>query len=455
MPESNDSFIEVEGTLYPRWDETVLSGTSDSEWPDGLCYTRAFGGIADSNHEWWHRELRMWRSYPPEDYANPVPGYVTPTTYTFRVSCACGCGEEILVEVPWRERSQQHPMRFMPGHRVRLYNRLRQGVLRDGPDAGRYIDQILERGWKPPKRGKKPQFGIEAEFIGFPTEERAADVLNRHGVPCIADGYHHETKPEWRVTSDSSVNENGSAIGLELVSPILQQDERCKEQVHKAFRALNTEGAIVDATCGIHIHHDARHLGAEEIAETVAHYAMFQPVINQLVHPYRVQNQNYYGQPMHGPREWWQRVRDAGPEIIRRSGYFERYNAVNLTSLRGHGTIEFRQHHGSLDASAVLDWADLMGLFLDIGTKRTWRDAFTDFTDPEQCSVRDMALYMGASDRLADDLQQTAQVLADRNHWGDDLFNLEGEIRHGNDDEPYCGSCGEYGHVEDDHDDPF
>jgi hypothetical protein len=51
----------------------------------------------------------------------------------------------------------------------------------------------------------------------------------------------------------------------------------------------------------------------------------------------------------------------------------DRYAKVNLTSMYRHGTVEFRQHSGTIDCNKIKNWVLLTGLIFDRATTRRAR----------------------------------------------------------------------------------
>ena len=73
-------------------------------------------------------------------------------------------------------------------------------------------------------------FGVEIEFLR-PTnvsQQEIAETLTEGGVETIVESYNHQTRPYWKIVTDSSVWTN-SSTGYkgdnEIVSPILYGTE--------------------------------------------------------------------------------------------------------------------------------------------------------------------------------------------------------------------------------------
>jgi hypothetical protein len=307
---------------------------------------------------------------------------------------------------------------------------------------------MINYGWKVPAPPERKQFGIEAEFFGLDQGD-AARALKRAGLRAEADGYHHETKEYWRVTDDSSVN----GEGCELVSPILPGTENLSvsAEVTIALDTLRANGGVVDQSCGLHIHHDVQHMEPAQVAETVAHYAFFQPQINSLMHPARIGNE--FGLPMRGAIEWKYTLSGMDSfSTLRNEAYgFSRYWAVNLQAVRTHGTLEFRQHAGTLKPDVALSWARFTRLFIDIAKQHTLEDALGIWRGDEP-TVAEMCLYLGATPILTEAMHQRKVHYSDSkwlNDEEDERLNMRLEGYYG-DEDPYCSHCDSYGHYADD-----
>lgn len=178
--------------------------------------------------------------------------------------------------------------------------------------------------------GDQRRFGVELEFFG----------VNRRDV----ENMIRAELPGWSVKSDCSVSGNG----LELVSPPLRGQDGL-EQTRKACAQLQALGARVDRSCGLHVHHEARDLGAEGLVRVLEAYAANQSLLNWLVAPSR-RGETSYARPVSATDVAWRR--DHGTDRTR-------YLALNLASFGRHGTVEFRQHQGTLNFRKVEAWIAL------------------------------------------------------------------------------------------------
>ena len=217
-------------------------------------------------------------------------------------------------------------------------------------------------------------FGVEIETTTNRRASTLADAISaefdRQGInqTCQAEGYNHHTRNHWKVVSDATVR------GWEVVSPPLKGLE-AKEEISAVLTALRTLGCGVSIGTGLHVHHDARGLTGKQIGMVLGTYAAFQPLLNFGV------AQSRRGQQFGGYNSItsWDRMTENGSDKwnVVRGGFtnkqfvypdrtmvnqinqkfnHQRNNSINTQSLHAHGTIEFRQHQGTLNLTKIWSW---------------------------------------------------------------------------------------------------
>lgn len=211
-------------------------------------------------------------------------------------------------------------------------------------------------------------YGIEIEFLTSHGSSQIASALTTAGIDCRAAGYTHATTPYWKIVSDASVHG-----GWELVSPILNGDEGFR-QLRIACDALQALGCSVNRTCGVHVHLGARNEDFGTIQRFAMNYAKMEDCID-LLQPQsrRASNNNMIkslSQVRHNDSEAVQVDKINGTiDALRRCRnvsdivnlFGTRYRKINLESYTRHGTVEIRQHSGSLDAQKIEHWVRLLG----------------------------------------------------------------------------------------------
>lgn len=278
-------------------------------------------------------------------------------------SCQCQCGR-------WTRGG-----RFLPGHDARLKGvllRAARGVPRHD-DYPRYtVDQaraqLVVLGWEHFLTGlgngvsrslsttvslvlspiQSRTIGIEIETVGASASRIQREMIAR-GIPTQYESYNHQTRDYWKLVPDSSIGRSG----VEVVSPILTGIEGL-EQIRTVCQALSAVGARVNSRCGFHVHLGARDLTAKQIGRVVRRYSANRNLICAMLAPSR--RYNNFCNP------WSVYDLDAyenDPENHLRLAS-DRYRDVNLVAYGRYGTIEFRQHQGTINFRKMEAWIRLL-----------------------------------------------------------------------------------------------
>lgn len=199
-------------------------------------------------------------------------------------------------------------------------------------------------------------FGVEIEAIGLPFAQ-VISALRAAGIRCEDTGYTHSVTPYWKVVHDGSL---AGGYTFELVSPKLYGQAGLNE-LETVMRLLREAGARVNSSCGFHVHHSAE--GMQEINHANVAYAYnYFYSLFEGIFPVGRQNST-----------WARRL--SSPETAytaRAHGLYDvRYMAVNLNAVTRHGTVEFRQHAGTLNASKATAWVVFTQLLMQGALK--WR----------------------------------------------------------------------------------
>lgn len=196
-------------------------------------------------------------------------------------------------------------------------------------------------------------FGVEMELTG-PSAElviralTAAGIrMDRRNLSGRVIGYQatNTRAHVWALKRDGSVRGHG----LELVSPILC-GEAGMEEVAKVCNALNSIGATVDRSTGLHVHHDFRNLTVEQVRRQCLAFVERQGLIAELVAPSRRGNQYC---PSWAPNNI-EALRAA--TTLQQMTYIGPRGNLNLSAYGRHGSVEIRFHGGSTNARKILAW---------------------------------------------------------------------------------------------------
>ena len=195
---------------------------------------------------------------------------------------------------------------------------------------------------------------------------------------CYWEGYSHTTQSHWKVVSDGSLD----GRGYEVVSPPLNAPAM-KAQLIVVCAALQSLGCTIERSTGLHVHHDAADLTAQQIGRAFATYATFQTLFSMMVAPSRRISQ--WSAPLS-----WERITNNGTDKFdndnrgRRAGDSieakiharvnrTRYAAMNIEAIFVHGTIEFRQHQGTLNAEKIMNWILITQSIIESAVQGTGR----------------------------------------------------------------------------------
>jgi hypothetical protein len=195
---------------------------------------------------------------------------------------------------------------------------------------------------------------------------------------------HNDLHNNWKLVPDGSVHG-----GLECVSPIMSGVE-ARQELRHILKALKSIGCKVDRQCGIHIHHDVGDFNAKQLANIGEIYRNHETVIDMMMAPSRRANEAFYCQSLRhrtGSNDFWQ----VGTGIdsittnlptenrsfkndfaVRMQGNTERrYFKVNYMAYLRHGTVEFRQHQGSLNPNKIWSWVVFTQMIVSTAKART------------------------------------------------------------------------------------
>jgi hypothetical protein len=208
-------------------------------------------------------------------------------------------------------------------------------------------------------------FGVEIECIGI-TAEVALSAIRATGLPCEIEGYNHNTRSHWKITTDSSVRDNRGNPGIEVVSPILSGTAGMTA-LKTVADALNAAGATANKTCGIHVHVGASDLSIDEIKMIVKRYSSFETVIDSYMPVSRRASNNQYLKSMSDWSAYYGAALAECQTVAAMSARgWDRYYKINLAAFVRQGTIEFRQHSGSVSSEKIGNWVLFVLNFVEV-----------------------------------------------------------------------------------------
>lgn len=222
------------------------------------------------------------------------------------------------------------------------------------------------------------RFGVEIEVTGL--RPMAAFRAIRNVVECIDPGhdtnYTHSVGTRWKVVYDASVSG-----GCEIVSPPLSGPAGFTA-IKAVMQALKAAGGRTNSSCGLHVHHEVEDLTGEEMARLIEMYDAHQGTMNSLVSPSRRNNgmarRFEFGEAARFARVFRSAGQGKGAAAkrqVRSQGIGERpesrYRVLNVHSFPTYGTLEFRQHQGTLNAAKTEAWVLLGQAMIEAARAQT------------------------------------------------------------------------------------
>lgn len=225
-------------------------------------------------------------------------------------------------------------------------------------------------------------FGIELEII-HNNKSELRDAIRNRGIACEIEGYNHTTRRNWKIVSDASV-----VGGYELVSPVLKGENGLAE-IKAVSDALIEVGATINKTCGFHAH-----FGTQDFKKNISvwrnlyiNYATLESDIDSFMPQSRRNNQYCRSLKVSNWRakmETAQTLEGLENAVTGRSRYFK----LNSQSYWRHGTVEFRQHSGTVEFEKIKNWLLFCARFIDLSK----REKFSEGGDRALAKLLDSGL---------------------------------------------------------------
>lgn len=203
-----------------------------------------------------------------------------------------------------------------------------------------------------PFNATRLSFGVEIECFG-PSRSEIMNAFNSRSVAIESQSYNHDdSRTYFKIVSDGSINAT-HGTGNEVVSPILS-GRNGLATLKAACDALNEAQACVNKSTGLHVHMDAHNLSFEHYKSIFVNYARLELAIDSFMARSRRASNNTYCDSLRGRLA---RIEEADSvQGISRACSNDRYFKVNPTSITRHGTVEFRQHQGTVEFEKISMW---------------------------------------------------------------------------------------------------
>lgn len=293
-------------------------------------------------------------------------------------------------------------------------------------------------------------YGFEAEHFGIHIET-GEKILRDLGLPLTKSVPAQDGG--WSYRHDGSVHNEA----LELVSPPQELTLSTRQLNRKLLKAIRTLGGEVDASCGLHIHHGLQVQqykvpGARgpvtrstpryepiDIYYTVEAYCFFQSVINEILPPSRRDAEycHYISETDLDTLKLVCETRNM-KEMAADVQWWDRYKTLNVSSISKHGTLEFRQHSGTLNPDKIVHWIILTQAFLNAGYDKRALPAPVDA--PER--LNSMLSWLRVPTRTREFYRTRRLVLQAGGDSDEDATMMQdGYSESDNDEEDRCACC--------------
>jgi hypothetical protein len=229
-------------------------------------------------------------------------------------------------------------------------------------------------------------FGVEIEcYIPTATgQQELTRALQAAGIEVSRVGHSiHTTTTGWKIVHDGSLNSPPrGTTGCEVVSPILKGEEGIAQVVTVA-NIVKTFGGQVNRSCGLHVHVGARDATPTQLKNLAKMFIKYEHHFDALC-PESRRNGNRFAASNraiasgHVAGDYATVVAAAFARLdparsVRaiaevmngsyNSGHHyhhARYFKLNYQSMASHGTVEFRQQAGTVEAQKMVAWIRLV-----------------------------------------------------------------------------------------------
>ncbi len=232
---------------------------------------------------------------------------------------------------------------------------------------------------------REQRFGIEMEMTGITREEAAQVIAKYFGTTVKYKGTYYDKYAAkdskgrvWTVMYDSSItarrkNQSGRIVSStseyksEVVSPILKYDDL--DDLQEIVQNLKKAGALVNKSCGIHIHIDGKRHTPQSLRRLINFVIARQDLIYEALEIgdrgsrwckklnaellNKLKSEKSLTKQM-VEEIWYSPCNDGYYDGIDHDHYNEtRYHGINLHSYFSKGTVEFRLFNATLHSGKI------------------------------------------------------------------------------------------------------
>lgn len=210
-------------------------------------------------------------------------------------------------------------------------------------------------------------FGVEIEAYNAHKDDLEEELIDEK-VDFKFEKYNHKTRSYWKVITDSSIVGNNA---FEMVSPILNGEKGLKA-LGAVTRALQGSLAKTNKTCGLHVHFDVKDYSLENFKTLIKNFCLLEEQFDEMMPEHRRKNNNQYCFSLCYElkiQELFGRINQCGSyqEVI--DCIQSRYVKLNVESYLKYGTVEFRQHEGTIRYIEIENWLAICARLVEFSKK--------------------------------------------------------------------------------------
>jgi hypothetical protein len=208
-------------------------------------------------------------------------------------------------------------------------------------------------------------FGVEIECYlrNNSTHAEMARILQEAGVNATTEMYNHHRRDWWKLVTDASLGIDG----CELVSPVLRGAAGIAE-MRKVCQVVEQAGARIRRSCGFHVHIGMVGQPVTTWRNLLRLYGHFEGAVDSFTSRSRRGTSNQYCKSTRNALRMNEVAVNSAETIeslarayapngsYTNSQGIDRFFKVNMASFWRHGTVEFRQHQGTVDADKAEHW---------------------------------------------------------------------------------------------------
>ena len=212
-------------------------------------------------------------------------------------------------------------------------------------------------------------FGVEIECYNF-TRPSLINAAHAKGLRVASEGYNHiDNRHYYKIVSDASLTGENTQ---EVVSPVLRSEDGLGS-LKTLCESLSRVDAKVNKSCGLHVHIGARDLTNEEYCNIFVNYMYLEEAINSFLAPSRRDSNSRWCKSLKNHK--MAIINSRTKNEIRSALEYDRYHRVNAEAYNRHGTVEFRQHQGTVNFEKISHWVTFLGKLVEYSkSNRLTRD---------------------------------------------------------------------------------